>query len=89
MAPKGGKLKVGVTQGSGKIELIFQDSGPGISPENLGQIFEPFFTTKEKGSGLGLSICYEIVKDHGGEISAQSEPGHGAAFKICLPREGG
>jgi two-component system NtrC family sensor kinase len=69
------------------VRLVFQDNGPGISSENLSRIFDPFFTTKDvgKGTGLGLSLSYGIIQEHGGRISARSEPGKGAAFIIDLP----
>jgi signal transduction histidine kinase len=85
MGAQGGQLKVWVAQTDRQVAVTFQDTGPGISPENLKKIFMPFFTTKEKGSGLGLAICYEIIRDHGGEISVESQPGAGAAFKVVLP----
>ncbi len=71
----------------GAVELTFRDFGVGIKEENLKKIFEPFFTTKEigKGTGLGLSVSYGIVKEHGGEISVQSEVGVGSTFTIVLP----
>jgi signal transduction histidine kinase len=64
-----------------------EDDGPGIPVSVLGRIFEPFFTTKDvgKGTGLGLSIAYDIVRDHGGDISVSSIAGEGAAFTITLP----
>jgi signal transduction histidine kinase len=70
-----------------KVELSFQDSGPGIPPGLEKRIFDPFFTTKEvgKGTGLGLSIAYGIVKDHQGMISVVNRPGEGACFRITLP----
>jgi PAS domain S-box-containing protein len=66
------------------IALTMRDTGAGIPPENLGRIFEPFFSTKAKGSGLGLSMSYSIVKRHGGEIVVESGPG-GASFTVYLP----
>jgi two-component system cell cycle sensor histidine kinase/response regulator CckA len=65
-----------------------EDSGTGIPPEILNQIFEPFFTTKEvgKGTGLGLSMVYGIIKQTGGSIFCESQPGKGTTFRIFLPR---
>ena len=70
----------------GELVTEVQDSGPGIAPEMAQRLFEPFATHgKQNGTGLGLSICKKIVEDHGGKISARSEPGKGATFIFTLP----
>jgi signal transduction histidine kinase len=61
------------------------DSGPGLEPEVARRIFEPFFTTKAEGTGLGLSIVRQAVEAHGGTVTLESRPGHGAIFRIRLP----
>ena len=84
---KGGHLRVSTRPlpEQGAMEVVFQDDGPGISPELMQQIFDPFFTTKEKGTGLGLSVVYGIVERHKGRVSVESEPGKGTRFTIWLP----
>ena len=73
--------------GPGMACLEVTDDGAGIPPEVLGRIFDPFFTTRPvgQGSGLGLSICHAIVTGHGGRITATSEAGKGATFRVELP----
>ena len=70
-----------------KIEIRVQDNGMGISKSLVDKIFQPFFTTKPagEGTGLGLSLSYDIVKAHGGELKVDSTGGQGAAFIILLP----
>lgn len=69
--------------------IVISDQGTGIRPEDLPHIFEPFFTTKDigEGNGLGLSIAYGIVQEHGGWIDVASQPGQGTRFSIHLPLE--
>ncbi len=66
--------------------VSFQDTGCGMSPEQIRKIFSPFFTTKEKGTGLGLAFCAKIVEGHGGEIHAESRLGEGSTISLRLPR---
>jgi two-component system NtrC family sensor kinase len=70
-----------------RVRIEVGDTGPGISAEVRARIFEAFFTTKPlgEGTGLGLSLCRNIVDEHGGTLDVQSEPGHGATFVIDLP----
>ncbi len=67
--------------------IEIRDNGPGMAPAVLEQVFEPFFTTKNvgEGTGLGLSVSYGIVQEHGGFIEAESTPGHGTCFRVLLP----
>ena len=77
----------GIAPGDEFVCIRVEDSGTGISPENLEHIFEPFFTTKEtgKGTGLGLSMVYGVVQQHGGIIEVESKEGQGTVFSIYLP----
>lgn len=84
--PKGWiKISTGVR--GDHVRVTIQDSGPGIPQASLAKIFDPFFTTKEigQGTGLGLSLCYGIIKEHGGTITPRSKLGEGATFIIELP----
>ncbi len=88
--PSGGTLRVATRApeaAGGSAALVVADSGKGIAPEIAERIFEPFFTTKDDWSnvGLGLSVSYRIVEEHGGRIEVQSEPGRGATFTVYLP----
>jgi two-component system NtrC family sensor kinase len=82
-----GTLTVTSRKQKDTVRLSLQDDGPGMSPETLRRIFDPFFTTKEvgEGTGLGLTISYGIIEDHGGRIWAESAPGKGTSFVIELP----
>jgi two-component system NtrC family sensor kinase len=85
--PKGGTLTVKTSKEVNKVLIHIQDTGVGIPEEIRDKIFEAFFTTKQKvkGVGLGLSVCYGIIKDHGGEIKVESEEEKGTTFTISLP----
>jgi signal transduction histidine kinase len=83
-----GKGKISVLTGSsdGGAWVAVADNGPGIPPEIKSRILEPFFTTKgDSGTGLGLSIVYAFTQRYGGRLEIESEPGHGARFKIWFP----
>jgi signal transduction histidine kinase len=67
------------------IEVMVEDSGTGITPENLARIFDAFFTTKSNGMGMGLAICRSIVEAHGGNLSVSPGTPHGSVFCITLP----
>jgi hemerythrin-like metal-binding protein len=71
------------------VEFSIQDNGCGITPEIKKRVFDPFFTTKPvgQGTGLGLSLSYEIIKRHGGDIQVESQPGQGSNFHLFLPRD--
>ena len=82
-----GRIQIRVGQFSHRVFATVQDDGIGIKPEVLAKIFDPFFTTKRPGggTGLGLSICMSIIREHGGDIEAESLPAGGAAFTVYLP----
>jgi two-component system NtrC family sensor kinase len=75
---------------NGHVELQVADTGRGMPQEVRKKIFDPFYTTKDvgQGTGLGLSISYRIIRDHGGTINVDSEPGRGTTFSIMLPVDG-
>jgi PAS domain S-box-containing protein len=71
------------------VALTITDEGAGILKQDLPKIFDPYFSTKEQGSGLGLTVCYSIVKKHGGHISVKSVEGEGTSFTVYLPVSSG
>jgi len=85
-----GKIVIKTWADDKSINVSIKDNGSGIPRNTLGKIFEPFFTTKEvgRGTGLGLSLTYDIVKKHGGVIDVESEVGIGSTFTLRLPIEG-
>lgn len=85
--PQGGTIRIGTRLETGFVSITISDTGPGIPPGKLSTIFEPSFVTRgaRVEAALGLSICRKIVLDHGGEITASSEPGRHTTFAIRLP----
>jgi two-component system, sporulation sensor kinase E len=83
----GGILKIHTQKFDRFISAVFEDNGPGIDPEKMGAIYEPFHTTKTEGTGLGMMIVQRIMRDHGGEIEINSEPGKGTRLTLRFPRE--
>ena len=84
----GGELTLGVSAGDQKVTMTVEDTGRGMTPEDIEKMFDPFFTqTRDnKGTGLGLSISYAIIELHAGTISVQSESGRGSIFTVTLCR---
>ena len=87
MEPNGGTVQVRTRRNDADVLIEVDDAGPGVAPDIRARIFDPFFTTKPagQGTGLGLSVSYGIVRDHGGNISVSDAPGGGARFTISLP----
>jgi PAS domain S-box-containing protein len=85
--PDGGTLTVRTRAKGDNVQIKISDTGVGIRDENIDRIFDSFFTTKDnvKDVGLGLSVCYGFIKDHGGNIKVESELGSGTTFAITLP----
>ena len=86
-----GRVSIEARAGSDHLQIAVTDNGVGIKPEDQGKVFEKFqqvgdtLTDKPKGSGLGLSICREIIGHFGGRIWVESDPGHGAVFLVHRP----
>ena len=68
-----------------RVVIEVEDDGVGIAPDVLPRLFDPFFSTKESGSGLGLALTQQIVKDHGGDLAVQSTLGRGTTFTVSVP----
>lgn len=86
--PNGGELRIQVKRDNGKwANIAIEDTGIGISKDDLPRIFDPFFTTKEvgRGTGLGLAVSLGIIEEHGGTIKVKSKIGHGTTFSIAIP----
>ncbi len=82
-----GRIQIRAGRNGNQLAITVQDDGVGIRPEALQRIFDPFYTTKRPGggTGLGLSICMSIIREHGGNIEAETLPAGGSAFTIYLP----
>jgi signal transduction histidine kinase len=82
-----GTIRVSARPSSEKLSVSIADSGSGIPPERINRIFEPFYTTKApgRGTGLGLSVCHRVVRQHGGSILVNSQEGVGTEFIVELP----
>ena len=85
--PGGGMLEVRTGSRNGSVEVEVTDTGAGIPQEHLHRIFDPFFTTKAtgRGTGLGLSVSYGIIKEHAGKVDVRSTPGKGTSFRLEFP----
>ena len=86
--PEGGQLWISARPVRGGVEILFQDSGPGVPSEKQANIFEPFFSTKDGGTGLGLTVSYNIITAHGGMLELLGDRGPGACFRVFLPTGG-
>ncbi len=83
--PEGGELKVATETLDGWLQIRIEDTGCGMTREQLDHLFEPFYTTKETGTGLGLAITKRIIEDHKGRIKVESSVNQGTRFEILLP----
>jgi signal transduction histidine kinase/CheY-like chemotaxis protein len=86
--PKGGEVRITARPVKDSVEIIFQDTGPGVPAEKRNDIFEPFVSTKEGGTGLGLAVSYGIISAHGGILNLLPDRGPGACFRIMIPVKG-
>ncbi len=84
--PAGGTLTLRTSERGANVLIEISDSGAGLTPEECARLFTPYYTTKQQGTGLGLAIVQSIISDHHGTIGVASEEGHGATFRIELPK---
>ena len=83
--PEGGTLSITTMTSDSGLQIVVQDTGTGLIPDEAAKIFEPFYTTKAYGTGLGLAVSYGIIQQHGGRIAVDSAPGAGTTFTVQLP----
>jgi signal transduction histidine kinase len=84
--PHGGELRIAAHPAEGQqMEVLIEDNGTGIAPENMDKIFNLFFTTKPEGTGVGLALVFRTIHLHDGDIEVQSVPGQGTTFRVTLP----
>ena len=83
--PGQGEIRLTAASEPNAIKVWVADNGPGIPPENIDSIYDPFFTTKEMGTGLGLPTAYQIIAQHGGELSLEKSDVSGSRFSFTLP----
>lgn len=81
----GGEVSIKAARRGGGVEIAVTDRGPGMDPAQLGRIFDPFYSTKQRGTGLGLPITQQIIEEHRGRITCESQEGEGTTFRIWLP----
>jgi two-component system NtrC family sensor kinase len=88
--PQGGRVTITAGRAGDGVDLEVVDTGQGMPPEVRERLFEPFFTTKPpgQGTGLGLAVCYGLVRSWGGRLEVESEPGQGTVMRLCLPPGG-
>ncbi len=83
--PDGGQLDVQIESTNESIKIYIIDTGKGIKQEVLQNIYDPFFTTKPSGTGVGLSVSFKVIEEHGGTIDATSEQGKSTTMLLTLP----
>jgi signal transduction histidine kinase/CheY-like chemotaxis protein len=86
--PNGGELRISARPVREMVEILFQDTGPGVPDEIRNRVFEPFVSTKDGGTGLGLSVSYGIIAAHGGSLDLVADRSSGACFRVTLPIKG-
>jgi signal transduction histidine kinase len=85
----GGRLRVSTAKSEAVVHLEIEDTGCGMTKEQIKNVFEPFYTTKSQGLGLGMFHAWKVIEQHGGTILIDSQVDKGTRIKVTLPREGG